>query len=223
MDETKSDPQFPNAKAAAHGNTSPQQNSSDEKDSGGIAIFLKDIARYTIVALLIIVPLRAYVAQPFYVVGSSMAPTFNSGEYLIIDELSYQLRDPRRGEVIIFRFPKQPSLYFIKRVIGLPGETVEIRGNTVFVHAADGMHEFALNEPYVAPEHQRTDYSVTVLGKDEYFVMGDNREASLDSRAWGPLPREYIVGRVLVRLFPVTRIDWMPGVSSENQETPKEH
>jgi len=141
---------------------------------------LWEIIRFVIITLLIVVPIRAYVAQPFIVSGLSMVPSFDNGEYLIIDELSYLLREPRRDEVIVFRYPKDPSKFFIKRIINLPGETVTTNNKTY------------------------------TLGPDEYFVLGDNRLMSLDSRAWGPVKKSLIKGRVLFRLFPFNRLAYLP-------------
>ncbi len=164
--------------------------------------FFRDLLRFIILTVVIVVPIRAYVAQPFIVSGVSMVPSFEDGEYLVIDELSYHFREPVRGEVIVFRYPKDPSKFFIKRVIGLPGETIKIAGGQVVIKM--GETEFTLNEPYI------TDHNLgaaeETLDKGQYFVLGDNRSMSLDSRAWGAVPEDNIKGRVLVRLFPLDRI-----------------
>src|SRR3989344_1622129 len=139
-----------------------------------------EIVRFVIITLVIVVPVRAYIAQPFIVSGLSMAPSFPDGEYLIIDELSYLLREPKRDEVIVFHYPKDPSKFFIKRVVNLPGETVTI-----------------YNQSYP-------------LGADEYFVLGDNRPMSLDSRVWWPVQKKLIKGRVFLRLFPFNRLAYLP-------------
>ena len=147
-----------------------------------------------------------YVAQPFIVEGASMEPNFHGGDYLIIDELSYQFREPMRGEVVVFRYPLNPRNFFIKRIVGLPGEEVEIRGGSIFIA---GFSE-ALDELYL-PQDLVTVPDLRVrLGPDQYFVLGDNRTHSSDSRAWGTLPGENITGRALVRLFPITKIDLLP-------------
>ncbi len=169
-----------------------------------------DIVRFCVIALIIIVPIRLFIAQPFIVSGESMGVTFYNGEYLIVDQISYRFDAPERGDVIIFRYPKNPSKFFIKRVIGLPGDTVTITGNTVSVtneHNPDGV---SLSEPYVQAMNQAT-HSVTHLGLDEYFVLGDNRNHSSDSRTWGILPKDNIIGQALVRLFPLAAVDMFPG------------
>lgn len=177
----------------------------------GASFFWKDFARFIIVAILIIVPVRAWVAQPFIVRGASMEPTFEDGEYLIIDELSYHFRKPKRGEVIVFRFPEDVSKFFIKRVIGLPGERIELRDNKVFL-VRDAKRE-ELQEPYLAETLTTPDVAVE-LGKDEYLVLGDNRLFSSDSRRWGALREELVAGRAWLRLWPLNRIAFLPGLHS---------
>jgi signal peptidase I len=166
-----------------------------------------EIVKFVVVTAAIVIPIRAYVAQPFIVSGNSMYPTFKNNEYLIIDELSYHLRSPERGEVIVFRFPKQPETHFIKRIIGLPGETVIVKDGTVTID--NGHEQFKLDESYLTSSFKAD--STLKLGDHEYFVMGDNRTASLDSRSWGALPADLVTGRVLVRLFPPSTISFLPG------------
>lgn len=162
--------------------------------------------KFVIITLLVVVPFRAYIAQPFIVSGASMSPAFQNNEYLIIDEVSYLFRPPRRGEVVVFRYPKNPSKHFIKRIIGLPGETVMIKGDGVFAQSNGELKK--LDEPYAAGRFG-DDLEIT-LGPEQYFVMGDNRQVSLDSRSWGPLPQEFITGRALIRLFPPSRAALLP-------------
>ncbi|MEK7566918.1 MAG: signal peptidase I [Patescibacteria group bacterium] len=143
-----------------------------------------EIVKFGLTVLAIVLPIRLYIAQPFIVSGESMAPTFSSGDYLIIDELTYNfVHEPQKDDVVVFKYPQDPSKYFIKRIVGLPGETVNVDGR----------------------EWQ--------VGDDEYFVMGDNHLFSLDSRSWGPLPRKNITGRALLRLWPPTALAYMPGQS----------
>lgn len=167
-----------------------------------------EIIKFVVITLVIVLPIRAYVAQPFIVSGTSMSPTFEDREYLIIDELSYHLREPERGEVVVFRYPKSPNVHFIKRIIGLPGETVTVKDGEVTIETASGQ-EIDLDESYVTEDFV-SDAHVR-LGATEYFVMGDNRNVSLDSRSWGALPREMMTGRVLFRLLPPTRASFLPG------------
>lgn len=172
--------------------------------------FFKELIKFTLIAFLIVVPFRIFIAQPFIVNGASMEPTFHPGEYLIVDQLTYKaFSQPKRGEVIIFRYPQDTTKFFIKRVVGLPGETIEIRGENIRISNSDFPEGFLLDEDYLSFKKQ--DNLKTELKSDEYFVMGDNRPQSSDSRIWGPLKEELIIGRPLVRLFPVNRLQFLPG------------
>src|SRR3990167_2315726 len=132
--------------------------------------YFGEILRFAVITVLIVIPIRAYVAQPFIVSGVSMVPSFENGEYLIIDELSYLIRQPKRGEVIVFRYPRDPSKFFIKRVIGLPGETITIRDGKV--HIKSGQTEFIWNYLNISTETTGGN-SVYPLGPEQYFVLGD--------------------------------------------------
>lgn len=168
-----------------------------------------DFIKFMLITVLIVVPFRIYVAQPFIVNGASMSPTFETGQYLIVDQLTYHFSDPQRGDVVIFKFPQDTSKFFIKRIIGLPGERVTIEEGEVKILKPSVEEEIILDEPYI--KIPKNSYSETNLSEDEYFVMGDNREHSLDSRIWGPLGKEYIVGRAYMRLLPVDDINFLPG------------
>lgn len=171
--------------------------------------FFTDLLKFILIAAVIVVPLRLFVAQPFIVSGASMVPTFQNGQYLVVDELTYHFEAPQRGDVIIFRYPKDTSQFFIKRIIGLPGETVIVKDGQVEVQKVDGS-VVTLSEPYVANQGNGPDATYPV-GQGEYFVMGDNRPESSDSRAWGLVPRSDIVGRAFLRLLPVSSIGFFPG------------
>jgi len=171
-----------------------------------------DVLRFAIIALVIVVPIRMYIAQPFIVSGNSMLPTFHDGEYLIVDEISYRLEKPHRGDVIIFRYPNNPSRFFIKRVIGLPNETVSINDDTITIFNEKNPNGFSLDEWYLSDMmHTLPSDTIATLSNEEYFVMGDNREASSDSRIWGSLHERYIIGKALLRLYPIQSINIHPG------------
>lgn len=167
-----------------------------------------EIVKFAVIVLVVVVPIRTYVAQPFIVNGSSMDPTFQNNEYLIVDELSYRFSEPERGDVVVFRYPKVPQTHFIKRIIGLPGETVSIEGGKVTIDT--GAKKIELTENYVKEPSSYGNFEMKLL-PNEYFVMGDNRSASLDSRSWGPLSRDLITGRAIFRLFPPAKISYLPG------------
>lgn len=175
-------------------------------ESKEVLTFLLDSLKILLIALAIVIPVRMLLFQPFMVKGSSMEPNYHSSDYLIIDELSYKFRDPQRGEVIVFQYPLNPSYRYIKRIIGLPGETIEIKDGEVFVSRGDGEEQKIDETLYLSTKVQEewkdTDYGPLTLNSDEYFVMGDNRKYSSDSRKWGVLPTKNITGRVLLRISP---------------------
>lgn len=168
-----------------------------------------ELVRFAMIALIIVIPIRILVAEPFVVSGSSMVPTFQNGDYLIIDKLSYKLSSPKRDDVVVFRYPGDPSKFFIKRIIGLPNETVDIKGNEVTITNEENKEGFKILQPFVEnPGNNDTHF---VLKGDEYFVMGDNRSASSDSRYWGAVKANLLTGRAFLRLLPVSKINLLPG------------
>jgi len=171
---------------------------------------LTEIVRFALLAILIVVPIRMFIAQPFIVSGASMDDTFASGEYLIVDQVTYYFNEPARGDVVVFRYPRDPSKYFIKRVIGLPGDTVTIEDAEVIITNNEYPNGLVLDEPYIKSMTIAAPMT-EVLGPREYFVMGDNRDQSSDSRVWGVLQKERIVGRAWARLFPPQEMDFLPG------------
>lgn len=173
--------------------------------------FFKEIIKFTVIALLIVVPIRTYVAQPFIVSGPSMDPTFNSGQYIIVDQLSYHFNVPKRDDVVIFRYPRDPKTYYIKRIIGLPGETLAVDTGKVKIINKENPKGFIMIDTFVAGNHKTSETFNITLGPTEYFVMGDNRAESSDSRMWGPLDKKFIVGRPFVRLLPFNKISFFPG------------
>lgn len=183
---------------------------------------LTEIVKFSIIAILIVIPIRMFIAQPFIVSGASMDDTFHSGEYLIVDQVSYYFTAPARGDVVIFRYPRDPSKFFIKRVIGLPGDTITIENAQVTITNTTHPDGFTLDEPYIKSMAPAPKFTET-LGDREYFVMGDNRDQSSDSRSWGVLQEDRIIGRALVRLFPPQEISFFPGAAtvSEDLLTPR--
>lgn len=174
-----------------------------------------ELIRFIIIVLIIVLPMRFFVIEPFIVNGASMDPTFQTGQFLMVDRISYRFGSPERGDVLVFRYPNNPKVYYIKRVIGLPGETVTLKGGVVTVASPANPTGTVLTEPYIEASHISLDTSKTVLGSHEYFVMGDNRNQSSDSRAWGPLDASFIIGRPIVRLFPIQKATILPGKYNE--------
>ena len=178
----------------------------DDGTMGAVKNFLAfsfEMIRILIVCFIIIFVVRSFVIQPFFVKGSSMEPNFQDGNYLIVNEIGYRLEEPKRGDVVVFRYPNNPSEFFIKRVIGLPGETVEIKDNKVKIYSKENPNGLLLDEiSYLASTVVTSGSISQALSSDEYYVLGDNRGASSDSRRWGVLPYHFIVGKAWVRAFP---------------------
>lgn len=161
-----------------------------------------EMIKVIVISLIVIVGIRSFVMQPFFVSGKSMESNFYDGDYLIVDELSYRLNNPERGDVIVFHYPNNPKEFYIKRIIALPGEKVEIEDNKIIVYNAENPGGFELNEIYISSETQTNGNYVEELKNDEYYVLGDNRTASADSRVWGVLEKRFIVGRAWIRAWP---------------------
>lgn len=156
--------------------------------------------------------IKSFLIQPFLVQQTSMVPTFQPFDYIIVDRFTYKFTDdPKRGEVVVFKSgPENGNRYLIKRIIGLPGEQVLVDGTSTIIVNTENPSGFSLNETYVQNQDPRTKKIMT-LNENEYFMMGDNRPLSYDSRMIGPIRRDQIIGRTLVRLYPFSQISLFPG------------
>lgn len=197
----------------------------DEDDSLTAGQFFLEMVKVFLLAAVVIIPVRVFLFQPFFVQGQSMQPNFEDGEYLVVNEFGYKKTaigpEPRsfftvdpfkelsRQEPVVFRSPQKNGQYLIKRVIGLPGESVKIEDSKVMIANATHPEGFVLDESaYLARTVVTTDMKAVTLGPDEYFVLGDNRGHSHDSRFFGPIGKDSVVGRVLIRAWPVSRAEW---------------
>jgi len=171
-------------------------------------LFVWEIIKVASISLAIILPVRYFLIQPFYVKGASMEPNFHDHEYLIIDEITYRFEAPVRGQVIVFRYPKNPQEYFIKRIIGMPGEEVQVKDGKIFIYNENNPEGLMLNEEYlpVGLETMDNTGSRLKLNESEYFVLGDNRNNSKDSRNFGAVDKSFITGKVLFRGWPLDKI-----------------
>ena len=182
----------------------------DKKNSTGIkkyTPFVLEIVKIAVIALIIVTPIRYFLFQPFIVSGESMHPNFESGDYLIVDEISYRLASPQRGDVVVFNasFIKGfTGQRFIKRIIGLPGETVDVTNGKVEI-IKDGK-TIVLNEKYLPVNLKTSQDTQITLKPDQYFVLGDNRPNSYDSRYWGVVPKKDIIGKASLRILPITSL-----------------
>ncbi|GAC1359613.1 MAG: signal peptidase I [Ktedonobacteraceae bacterium] len=172
--------------------------------------------RHLVEMLLLITLAISFIRLPlqnFHIVGHSMEPTFHDQEYVIVNKAAYLFRPPARSDVIVFHYPPDPQEDYIKRIIAVPGDVISVLDQTVIV---DGIQ---LNETYVRKEFQGNPYpsfSKRIVGPNEYFVMGDNRAGSSDSRQWGFVPRADIVGQVQVIYWPlqVDNLGLIPDMSN---------
>ena len=176
-----------------------------------------EIVKMVFWVVVIIVPIRVFLIQPFFVQGASMEPNFEDKEYLIVNELGYKttsisniftvkpFKELRRGDVVVFRYPKNPSIFYIKRIVGLPGEKIEISNDKVKIFNSENPNGFVLDEGKYLSASVMTSGEINMNLNNEYFVMGDNRGASSDSRSWGPVPEEDVMGRVVLRAWPVSK------------------
>lgn len=182
-----------------------QQAPTDQKRS---KLFIEN-ALYILVAVLLAMVVQRFIVRPFVVNGESMDPTFKTGDYLLIDEVTYRFQEPQRGDVVVFRAPPEPDKFFVKRIVGLPGDTVSIGGSVVTITNKEHPKGMVLSEPFII--HTGLNSLSVTVPEGEYFVMGDNRSGSYDSRSWGTLPKSEIRGRAFLRLLPLKEVDYLPG------------
>ncbi len=196
-----------------------EENKIEESNNKGARKYISvawEFLKIIIVAAIIVLPIRYFLFQPFIVKGESMVPNFQSGDYLIVDEISYRFSNPERGDVVVLKYPLDPRQRFIKRIIALPGETVQVSNGKIII-SKDGKNVVLDEEKYL-PNLKGTQGNISVsLGNNEYFVLGDNRDFSYDSRRWITmsgqpkpiLPREDIIGRAIFRVFPISTMSYI--------------
>lgn len=180
-----------------------QEDTQREEPKQKILPFIWELVKIAIIAFVIVAPIRYFLFQPFIVSGESMHPSFESGDYLIVDEISYRFSTPQRGDVVVFDasfIPGYAKQRFIKRIIGVPGETISIADGKVQV--TNGGNTSVLDEKYLSQDFKTLGDKNVTLEANQYFVMGDNREFSYDSRMWGILSKDDIIGKAFVRIFP---------------------
>lgn len=171
----------------------------------GLGTALRELIETLLLTLIIFLLIR-FAVQNFRIEGFSMEPNFHDGEFLLVNKIVYMLHAPERGDVVVLRYPPVPSRDFIKRVIGLPGDRVEIINGRVHINGE------MLSEPYPLNEGSYT-YGPVTVGSDEYFVLGDNRNNSSDSHSWGMLPAKNIVGKAWFAYWPPQLIGAVPTYS----------
>jgi signal peptidase I len=184
-----------------------QKDKINPEQNPTVGSFLWELVRVILIAFVLMIVFRYFIAEPFIVSGSSMVPNFHNREYLVVNKLKYKFTDPQRGDVIVFKYPKDPSQFFIKRVIGLPGEKVKVENGKVTIFNSEHPDGKVLQEPYLPDQNITFGKNDTVtVGTDEYFMLGDNRLASSDSRVWGVMPKYDIIGTASFRAFPLNEL-----------------
>lgn len=181
-----------------------------------------DIIETIVVAAAIFVVVYLFLLQPHQVRGSSMEPNLSDGQYILTDKISYRFDDPRRGDIVIFKAPVDENFDYIKRIIALPGETISIIDGEIIIKNDDNPQGFKLEEPYsingaISPGTQLSNGVEIKMEEDRYFVFGDNRNQSFDSREWGKLPRENIIGKGWLRYWPLSEISIIKRVNFTQQ------
>jgi signal peptidase I len=169
-----------------------------------LGLFFLELIKVVVLAGITIILVRHFLFKPFYVKGASMEPNFYDHEYLIIDELTYRFREPQRGDVIVFKYPENPQEYFLKRIIGLPGERIKVSEGQVIVYNSEHPEGLAVQESYLQGVLTGGEKTVS-LTDDQYYVLGDNRPNSYDSRRFGAINKAAIVGRAIIRGWPFSR------------------
>ena len=178
-----------------------------------IVNFFLDFVETAVVALSIFVVVYLFLVQPHEIKGGSMEPTFNNNEYILTDKISYRFKEPKRGDVVIFKAPKNPDVDYIKRIIGLPGERIKIQNGAIYINGKK------LSEPYIRDITSLTSTQYlqegveTTVPEGYFFVMGDNRTGSMDSREFGPIAENVIIGHAILRYWPLPALGLVPSVS----------
>jgi signal peptidase I len=169
-------------------------------------LFVETI-RLILIALAIVLPIRIFIVAPFIVDGTSMEPNYHNGEYLLVDEISYRLQPPQRGDVVVFHPPDAADVYYIKRIVGLPGETIQITDGQIVISNHANPQGIFLNESgyLIGASASASEFTKVTLKENEYFVIGDNRDNSRDSRRIGPVSKDHFKGKAMLRVFPFNK------------------
>ncbi len=182
----------------------PQEN-YPKKSPNGFSSHLVDFIQTLVIFGAIFAVIYLFIAQPHKVSGNSMLPNFQNGDYILTDKISYRFTSPQRGEVIVLKNPRNEAQDFIKRIIALPQDTIKIENNFVYVNNQKVTEPYLPNNISSSVEGFLMNGEEIVMASNQYFVMGDNRMHSSDSRQWGPVTREEIIGRVFFRYWPPSK------------------
>lgn len=171
-----------------------------ETDDGKGGFMLREILESVVIAVVLAILIKLFLFQNFAIPSGSMEPTLYSGDYIGVNKIIYKLSEPKRGDVIVFKYPIDPKREFVKRLIGLPGETIQIRDNRVFIDNK------IIEQPFLPVGLNYPNYGPFKIPSGKYFMMGDNRPHSNDSRSWGTVPQNNIIGKAIFIYWPVKRM-----------------
>lgn len=177
-----------------------EEQASKENEGRSVAI---DLLEVLVIAAVLAAIIRLFLFTPFYIPSSSMEPALKPGDRIIVNKILYHLGTPQRGDVVVFRYPVDPSRDFVKRIVGLGGETVEVRNSKVYINGR------LLREDYLPSGLSYANYGPIKVPKGSFFVMGDNRPDSDDSRVWGCLPDRYLIGKAVLIFWPLEHLRWL--------------
>ncbi|MCL6479667.1 MAG: signal peptidase I [Peptococcaceae bacterium] len=161
---------------------------------------LREIMESLIIAVVLALLIRTFVFQPFYIPSGSMEPTLQIQDHIIVNKFGHKIWGLKPGDIVVFKYPVDPKRDFVKRLIAMPGDKVEVRNSKVYVNGK------ALSEEYLPPGLKYEDYGPVVVPENSYWMMGDNRPSSEDSRKWGALPKENVIGKAMLVYWPLDRI-----------------
>lgn len=162
--------------------------------------FFKEITESIVIAVLLAVLIRLFILEPFYIPSGSMEPTLKEGDRIIVSKLNYHFQDPARGDVVVFKYPRDQKRNFVKRLIATGGETVALKSSRLYINGQ------AVPEDYLPAGLRFNDYGPREVPQDNYLMLGDNRNNSDDSRVWGFLPRDLMIGKAVLIYWPLDRI-----------------
>lgn len=193
--------------------SNPTSSSLPVKIVRGIINFFMDFLETIVVALSIFVVVYLFLVQPHEVKGNSMEPNFHNNEYILTDKISYRFSDPKRGDVVIFKSPKNPDVDYIKRIIGIPGEKVKIQSGFVYINDKKINEVYLRENTVLYPGSSMQEGADIIIPENYYFVMGDNRSHSSDSREFGPISQANIIGRAFMRYWPLSEFGLLPAAA----------
>ena len=173
---------------------------NDRSEQGNQLSTLKEVLESIVIAVVLAIIIRMFIIEPYYIPTGSMEPTLMVNDRIIVSKVNYHFTEPKRGDIVVFKYPKDTTRSFVKRLIGLPGDVVEIKDSMLYVNGQ------ATPEEYLPLGLEYADFGPVQVPENNYFMLGDNRDNSEDSRYWGFLPQDLMVGKAVFIYWPVERL-----------------